>query len=167
MRMVFPHNVMSGRLLDDLASEMNTFVETIFGEDAAKAPVNGYSPRMDVTESEKAFELELDLPGVNPSDVNIDIEADHVVIHGKRVQKACADGVDRQRTEQQRTERSFGEFRRTVKLPKMIDTDAIKANFDNGVLSIVMPKLVEQKTSRRVEISYGGNTASDVPVDEA
>ena len=156
MRMVFPHNVMSGRLLDDLASEMNTFVETLFGEDAA----TGYSPRMDVIESDTAFELELDLPGVKPSDVNIDIEEDHVMVHGKRVQKETPEGVERQRSE-----RSFGDFKRTVKLPKMIDKDSITANFEDGVLSIVMPKMAEKKTSRRVEISYGGKSVNDVPVD--
>ena len=160
MRMVFPHNVMSGRLLDDLASEMNTFVETLFGEDATTAPATGYSPRMDVTESDNAFELELDLPGVKPSDVNIDIEEDHVMVHGKRVQKETPEGVERQRSE-----RSFGDFKRTVKLPKMIDKDSITANFEDGVLSIVMPKMAEKKTSRRVEISYGGKSVNDVPVD--
>ena len=160
MRMVFPHNVMSGRLLDDLASEMNTFVETLFGEDAATAPATGYSPRMDVIESDTAFELELDLPGVKPSDVNIDIEEDHVMVHGKREQKETPEGVERQRSE-----RSFGDFKRTVKLPKMIDKDSITANFEDGVLSIVMPKMAEKKTSRRVEISYGGKSVNDVPVD--
>ena len=151
MRVVFP-NHMSGRFLDDLATEMNTFVESIFGEDGAKCPAatNGFTPRMDVDESEDAYFITLDMPGVNPDGVHIEMEDDKVVIHGARQRPESSET-----TEQRRGERTFGEFRRELKLPLLVDKDAITANYDNGVLSIVMPKKVETKTSRRIVISKG------------
>ena len=149
MRVVFP-NHMSGRFLDDLASEMNTFVETIFGEDGTKCPAasKAFTPRMDVDETETGYTITMDLPGVNPADVNIDMEDEQLVIQGARERGESVEG-----TEHRRVERAFGEFHRVVKLSKLVDKEAITANYDNGVLTIVMPKLVETKTSRRIVIS--------------
>ena len=89
MRMVFPTN-MSGRFFDDLAAEMNSFVENVLGEEAKTESTCGtsggcaFAPRMDVVESGTAFELSLELPGVNPDAVEIEMEDEHIVIHGKR-----------------------------------------------------------------------------------
>ena len=153
MRMVFPTN-MTGRFLDDLAAEMNTFVETVLGEDGEGKATSGFAPRMDVDESETGYEVSMDLPGVLLDDVNIDVEDDHIVVHGTRNRKESVEG-----TERRRVERTFGEFRRVISLPKLINKDGITANFENGVLSIVMPKVVEEKTSRRVVIN--GATATE------
>ncbi|NNE01120.1 MAG: Hsp20/alpha crystallin family protein [Pirellulaceae bacterium] len=150
MRMIFP-NPMSGQFLDDLATEMNSFVENIFG-DENKAPAGGFVPRMDVVETNSGYKLCLDLPGVNPDDVQIEMENDHVVIHGDRVRNDAADDETHRRVE-----RAFGQFRRIVRLPKLIDKDAITADYDNGVLTIVMPKKVEASTSRRIKVSHGSS----------
>ena len=158
MRVVFP-NQMSGRFLDDLASEMNTFVETIFGEDGAKCPAaaKAFTPRMDVDETETDYTITMDLPGVNPDEVNIDMEEDQLVIQGTRQRGKTVEG-----TEHRRVERTFGEFHRSIKLSKVIDKEAITANYDHGVLTIVMPKLVETKTSRKIVISQGSKTEKTV-----
>ena len=72
MRMVFPTN-MTGRFLDDLAAEMNTFVETMLGEDSGSECATKFAPRMDVDETETTYELSWDLPGVKFHDGHIDM----------------------------------------------------------------------------------------------
>ncbi|QDT13132.1 Hsp20/alpha crystallin family protein [Planctomycetes bacterium K23_9] len=160
MRMVFPTN-MTGRFLDDLASEMNTFVESVLGDETKDSPA-GYAPRMDVVETETSFVAYLDLPGVAPDDVSIDMENDQVVVMGERVGKSEGEG-----TVHHRTERAHGTFRRAIALPKTVDKDAITADYEHGVLTIAMPKLVEEKKSRRIVISHGsGETKSDASTGE-
>ena len=151
MRMVFPTN-MTGRFLDDLANEMNTIVETVLG-DESQQPKAAFAPRMDFDETETAFVAYLDLPGVDPSVVSIEMEDDQVIISGERVKPATDAG-----TRHQRVERSFGNFRRVIALPKSVNKDAITADYQHGVLAITMPKLVEEKRSRRIVIS-GTNAA--------
>lgn len=159
MRMVFPTN-MTGRFLDDLASEMNTFVESVLGEET-QAPSTAYTPRMDVVETDDAFFAHVDLPGVAPEDVSIDMEDDQVIIHGQRTETSS------DATKRHRSERSFGNFRRAIALPKNVDKDTITADYEHGVLSIAMPKTVEEKKSRRIVISQNPSVAkSDTPPNE-
>lgn len=150
MRMVFPAN-MTGRFLDDLASEMNTFVESVLGDDAKVAP-SAFAPRMDFVETETAFVASIDLPGVPQDAVAIDMEDDQLIIAGQRI----ADRFDGD-VKTHRAERSMGVFRRSFALPTTVDKDAISADYENGVLKITMPKLVEEKKSRRIVISQSAS----------
>ena len=157
MRMVFPTN-MTGRFLDDLATEMNTFVESILGDETTQSSM-GFAPRMDVEETDDRYFLSFDLPGVDFADVQIDVEDDQLLVHGKRV------GRTDESVKRHRSERAFGEFRRVVKMPEMVDIDAVSADFDNGVLTVTLPKLPEKKTSRRIVISKGDKTVKDGVTD--
>ncbi|MGB7343272.1 MAG: Hsp20/alpha crystallin family protein [Pirellulaceae bacterium] len=155
MRMVFPNN-MTGRFLDDLASEMNTFVESVLGDEAkATGTTTGaaFKPRMDVHETETAVVLSLDLPGVDPDTVSIEVVDDQLLVQGERVRQA----VDESATHH-RVERSFGAFSRGIALAPTIDRDAIVADYQHGVLTITLPKAVEDKKSRRIVISQTGNS---------
>lgn len=150
MRMVFP-NKMTGQFFDDLASEMNSFVESMLGEDGKTATSNSvaFTPRMDIDETETHFLLSMDLPGVHMDDVSIDMEDDQMVIQGHRPRSVVGD------IQHRRAERVFGDFRRTVKMPKLVDKEAITAAFADGVLTVTLPKMVEQKSSRKIQISKG------------
>jgi HSP20 family protein len=156
--MVFPTN-MTGRFLDDLANEMNTIVETVLG-DEPQQPKAGFTPRMDFDETTKAFVAYVDLPGVDPAGVSIEMEDDQVIISGERVKERVkvADGDD---VQHHRVERSCGSFRRVIALPKSVNKDAITADYQHGVLAITMPKVVEEKRSRRIVITGTDATSAD------
>ncbi len=144
MRMVFPHS--TGRLINDLATDMNTLVESFFNEECSDQSVR-FAPRMDIEETDTGYEFALDLPGVKPEDVNVDIEDNRLTIHGvRRDTKEDTEGGKR------RVERVFGEFRRAVELPKTVDRDGIVANYEHGVLTILLPKAAKAG-SRRIEIN--------------
>ncbi|HET6792233.1 MAG TPA: Hsp20/alpha crystallin family protein [Actinomycetota bacterium] len=103
-------------------------------------------PALDVRESEDRFDVTVDLPGLEPGDVNVTFEDGMLSISGKREFSA----EDRGET-WHRIERSFGTFARSMRLPQTADTERIEATFDKGVLTVSVPK-TEQAKPRTIEV---------------
>jgi HSP20 family protein len=103
-------------------------------------------PALDVRESEDRFEVTLDLPGLEPGDVNVTFEDGMLSISGKR-EFSKEDSGDTWH----RVERSFGTFARSIRLPQTADTERIEASFDKGVLTVFVPK-TEQAKPRTIEV---------------
>jgi len=103
-------------------------------------------PALDVRESEDRFEVTVDLPGLQPGDVNVTFEDGMLSISGKR-EFSTEDRGDTWH----RIERSFGTFARSMRLPQTADTEKIEARFDNGVLTVSVPK-TEQAKPRTIEV---------------
>jgi HSP20 family protein len=103
-------------------------------------------PALDVRESEDRFDVTVDLPGLEPGDVNVTFEDGMLTISGKREFSA----EDRGET-WHRIERSFGTFARSMRLPQTADTERIEATFDKGVLTVSVPK-TEQAKPRTIEV---------------
>ena len=103
----------------------------------------------DIRETDTAYVLEADLPGFKKEDINIDISDNTLTIRAERHSEH--EEKDKQGN-YIRCERSYGSFSRSFGLDG-VDTEAIKAGFDNGVLTLTMPKLTApQPSSRRLEI---------------
>ena len=97
--------------------------------------VRGWNPSVDLYETEDAFVLEADLPGVKFEDIKVEAENGDLVMHGARViEKRQNDGSFHT------MERSSGHFMRRIKLPESIDKEAIQAEFHDGVLRVTLPK---------------------------
>jgi HSP20 family protein len=113
---------------------------------------NGRRPMampMDAYRKDDSFLLQLDLPGVNPDTVDLTVE-DHVLtITAERPAPSRNDGV-----ESVIAERSYGTFSRQVVLGKTLDSEHIQANYDAGVLTVVIP-VVEKAKPRRIEVTTG------------
>ena len=154
MRMVFPNP--AARSFSDLATDVGALVESIFHESNEQPSSQRYTPQMDVEETDESFILSLDLPGVSPDDVHVDIEEHQVTIHGKRL----APETDESKKTRRRIERAYGDFRRVVKLPKNVEEEGISAGYDRGVLTVTLPK-AKKLGSRRVEVSIGGESSDD------
>ncbi len=107
---------------------------------------NSFNPQSDVFEDEHGYSISLDLPGVDKSEVKINFENDVLSIEGERL----SPGTDDSR-KYYRVERQFGFFKRTFTFRKAIDSKKIKADFLNGVLTIVVPKAAEGK-AREIKI---------------
>jgi HSP20 family protein len=112
-----------------------------------EAPATGWTPRVDLSETEDAYHIHLDLPGVDKDDVDINLQDGTLTIRGERKEETREEG-----TNAVRVERSFGQFFRSFTLPQTIKQDAIRATYDNGVLAVEVPKAEETKP-RRIEIS--------------
>jgi len=95
-----------------------------------------WRPRCDVTETEKSWIVHMDLPGIPKENISIDVEDNKLKITGERR------AHDKQEGENfRRVERHYGKFRRVFPLETGIDPALIKANFNNGVVSVEVPKI--------------------------
>jgi HSP20 family protein len=99
-----------------------------------------FIPGVELHETDEAFELEVDLPGVDRKDITIDITGRRVRVHGTKTVKE-RDGILRHST------RSVGAFTYEGVLPAEVDESAVKASLTDGVLSVTMPKANEAKTT--------------------
>ncbi len=150
MRMIFPNT--PSRLLDELSTDVNAFVESILSDEPS--PRTDFSPAMDFADSSDAYELSIDLPGVDPDQIHVDVEDDHICVHGTRLA-----GSEPNPEHRRRVERSFGSFRRAVRLPKLVDKDAIVAKYEHGVLTVTLPKAT--KAARRVTVTHFGSESEN------
>lgn len=108
--------------------------------------IRGWNPSIDVYETDEAFVLEADLPGVKAEDVKVESDNGDLVLRGWRtIEKKQSDG------QFYTMERSSGDFMRRIKLPASIDKDAIEAEFHDGVLRVVLPKAKGKETRRNHE----------------
>lgn len=95
-----------------------------------------FSPRVDVTEDDKAIVFHAELPGIPKESVKITVSDEKVLtIRGEKKREEKQEGQNFMRIE-----RSYGSFARSFNLPDNLNTTAVKASFDNGVLSVEIPK---------------------------
>lgn len=119
-------------------------------ETEAAASMGSFVPAVDVYEDAQALVLHLEVPGVKQGDLDIRIENQTLTIKGERKLEA--------NTKQEnfhRIERRFGSFARTFTLPQTVDTEAVTASFDAGVLTVSLAKKAEAKP-RQVKIEING-----------
>ncbi len=108
-----------------------------------------WAPAMDLVETEDAFLLKADLPGLSEEDVALEVQDNVLTLSGERrfEHEVKRDGYHR-------IERGSGSFARSLTLPDGVDPDAIAASFANGVLEVRVPK-PEAKKPRRLQIAVG------------
>lgn len=105
-----------------------------------------YMPDFDIRENENEFLISADLPGVKQEDVDVQVSGRRLQINGKR-ETERREETDRWYC----AERSFGTFSRIFTLPEGADLDNVKADLDNGILTIRVPK-GEGARQRRIEV---------------
>ena len=98
------------------------------------------TPRIDETEDEKAFHIQIELPGMDKDDVDITLANGLLTIRGEKKRDEEEKGKD-----YYRKERSFGAFRRSLPIPADVDENKIDASFKKGVLFIELPKTEEAR----------------------
>lgn len=104
------------------------------------------APPLDMSETDKDVCLRLDVPGVKPKEIDVQVNGNQLTISGERKEEKEEKGETFHRIE-----RRAGRFSRCVTLPCAVQEDKIDAQYKDGVLSITMPKTAESKT-RHIEI---------------
>lgn len=128
------------RLMSRMEEDMENLMGRYFGDENGGAVWLDFVPTVDLVETEGEFEVKVDLPGLKPEEVNVEIRDGDLWISGKREEEKEEKGKT-----YHRVERRHGEFRRRVSLPTSIDEDKIEAKFEHGVLKITVPKTEESK----------------------
>ena len=108
--------------------------------------VTGFTPVLDVRETEDDYVVMVDLPGVKSEDVSIEVNEQVLTISGSRVPVETG--------EAQLVERPYGSFVRNLTLPKGVDSEQIKADYSDGVLALHIPKPAEIKP-KKIAIGAG------------
>ncbi|MEM7354971.1 MAG: Hsp20/alpha crystallin family protein [Acidobacteriota bacterium] len=104
-------------------------------------------PAVDIFESDEAFVATADLPGLKKDDIDVSIEDSVLTVSGERKFEDSKDsGTFR------RVERSYGSFRRSFTLPRGVDASKVEAKFEDGVLTLNLPKS-ELAKSRKIAVS--------------
>jgi HSP20 family protein len=113
--------------------------------------VTGFTPVLDVRETADEYLVMVDLPGVKSEDVTIEVNDQVLTLSGSRVPVEAG--------ESQVSERPYGSFVRSLTLPKGVDSDAIRADYKDGVLALHIPKPAEVRPKR---IQIGGSVQKQI-----
>lgn len=109
------------------------------------------APSADVTESKDDLRVMLELPGLRPEDIELNLEDNVLTISGEKKEEREEEGQDNR---WHLSERRYGRFSRSFVLPNQVEQDRVQASFENGVLSVTIPKS-EKAKPRRIEIQSG------------
>jgi HSP20 family protein len=101
-----------------------------------------FSPRTDVTEDEKTIQVMMELPGMGREDIDVELHPNKLVVFGKKETK-----TDKMDMKVHRRERYFGTFHREMMLPCTIEETGVKAEFGEGVLTVILPKGTKKETT--------------------
>jgi len=129
---------------DDLVGRMEGLLESTVG---GAAPLNGptaWAPLADVTETDDAFKIEVELPGVKPEDVDVEVNGQELLVTGEIKEKE-REGIVRANT------RRTGHFEYRMLLTGEVDTENVEATMSDGVLSITAHK-AEATKPRHIEV---------------
>jgi len=121
----------------------------VFGFEVPRASRAAWqvAPAVDVIEKEDAYEITAELPGLDEKDVEVKLSNHTLTIKGEKTEA---------RTEKQAdyylSERRFGSFQRSFRVPEGVDTNKIDANFTKGVLTVKLPKTAEAKAEKKIAV---------------
>ncbi len=140
----------NGGALEEISSDMERMFDSLLGRTVGTIlrtnNADKFAPTLDILESPESYEIHVDLPGVQPEDVKVEMHDGRLVISGKRTT-----GIEQKDKNVHRVERVSGSFSRTIALPSEIDDEKIDASYEHGVLKVMLPKAVKQQP-RKIEI---------------
>jgi HSP20 family protein len=108
---------------------------------------------MNVSETDTELRITAELPGVSAQDIDVSLDDDVLTVRGEK---------KFERTNEKENfhfvERSYGTFQRSLRLPYAVDSEQIRASFENGVLTVTVPKAGRQERSRRIQVQGRGTS---------
>jgi len=102
------------------------------------------APAVDFTDTEKAYELTAELPGIDEKDIEVKVANGILSIKGEKQEEK-----EEKKKDYYLRERNFGSFERSFQLPDSVDTDKIEASFKKGVLTVTLPKKPGAQTAAK------------------
>jgi HSP20 family protein len=144
------------RLFDDFSGGFwrSPFGRSFFDIEPFRRAGAGFGvsvPAVDVTQTDKGYEITAELPGMEEKDVEVKLSNGILTIKGEK-----RDEKEEKQKGYYMRERSFGSFERSFQVPEDVDTNKVGARFKKGVLTIMLPKNAEaQKAEKKIEIKAG------------
>jgi HSP20 family protein len=136
-----------------LQDQVNRLFESSFSGRNDHSALTTWAPSVDIYETENELVLKADLPDVEEKEIDIRVENNMLTVRGERkFQKEVKEDS------YLRLERIYGSFSRSFGLPNTVNTEAIQAEYKNGVLTVTMPKRAESKP-KQVKVNVTGSNS--------
>lgn len=130
------------------STNMDQWMKEVFGAQAKPEAKKTIHPRTDIWEDENSFTLELAMAGIGKEDIRIDIDDQVLKVSGERKFEK------REGATYHRIQTRHGSFEQSFKLPEVVDVESISAGFENGILTLTLPKREESKPKKlQIEVS--------------
>ena len=143
------------RGISTLQEEVNRLFESSF-HGRSESSSASWAPAVDVHETENELIVTADLPGMNEKDLDVRVENNMLTISGERKTETNVEDDN-----YLRVERSYGSFSRSVALPNTVNSDAVAAEYRNGVLTVKLPKREETKPRQvKVNVAAAGKEST-------
>jgi HSP20 family protein len=134
-----------------LQEQINRLFNDVFERPGEESNLTSWAPAVDIFETEHELVVKADLPDIDPKDLDIRVENNILSIRGERKfeSKVSEDKY-------LRVERAYGSFSRSFSLANSVNSEAIKADYQNGVLTLTVPKREEAKPKQiKVNVNVG------------
>jgi HSP20 family protein len=137
------------RGVSTLQEQINRLFNEAFDRSSEEGSLTTWAPAVDIFETAQELVVKADLPGVKPEDLDIRVENNILTIRGERK-------FEKEVSEDKylRVERAYGSFNRSFALANTVNTEAIKADYKDGVLTLTMPKREEAKP-KQIKVQVG------------
>jgi HSP20 family protein len=137
------------RGVSSLQDQINRLFNDVFERPGEESNLTSWAPAVDIFETEHELVVKADLPDIDPKDLDIRVENNILSIRGERKfeNKVSEDKY-------LRVERAYGSFSRSFSLASTVNSEAIKADYQNGVLTLTVPKREEAKP-KQIKVSVG------------
>jgi len=126
--------------------EFDRLFEDFWGRWPQLRPEEEWTPALDVSETENEVRVLVELPGIDPKDIEVTVQGDVLTIKGERKQEK-----EEKKENFHRVERYYGSFCRTLRLPAVAEVEKVTAGYKDGVLKLTVPKKEEAKT-KKIEV---------------
>ncbi|MFO0870634.1 MAG: Hsp20/alpha crystallin family protein [Pirellulales bacterium] len=124
----------------EMERELPSLFERMFGMEEWPLWGEGFAPRTNVSETPEALEVTVELPGMKPEEVHVELRNHELWVTGEKKEEKEEKGKTFLRVE-----RRYGEFKRVIPLPENVNAEKVAAEFREGVLKIAIPKTAETK----------------------
>lgn len=139
------------RNLSNFQDQFNRLFEPTREGQADNSALTSWAPAVDIYENENELMIKADLPEIDEKNLDVRVENNTLTVRGERK-------FEQEVKEENylRVERAYGSFSRSFSLPSSVNTEAIKADYKNGVLTVALPKRAESKP-KQVKINVTGD----------
>lgn len=125
-------------------STLSSFVDRFFNDDFLSGKsTTSFSPKVDIAETDKEFEIQFHLPGMKKEDIRIDVQDDRLTVSGERKMES-----EKKEKNYHAIESYYGSFSRSFYLPDAANVEKVDATYKDGILTVAIPK-DEKKTQQR------------------
>jgi len=132
-----------------LQDQINRLFADAFDRTEGESNLTAWAPAVDINENGHELVVKADLPGIDPKDLDVRVENNVLSIRGERKFEKKVD-----QDNYLRVERTYGSFSRSFSLANTVNPEGIKADYQNGVLTLVVPKREEAKP-KQIKVNVG------------